>query len=172
MMWNRRSDAWLGIGMTAQHREEAFERLETQGKLTRAAAGSMRHPLFMLSTDLPLMEKVIGGQADTGPRLEFLAPLDPMIWDRRLIEALWGFRYSWEIYAPASRRQYGYYVLPILYGDHFIGRIEPRADRKTGVLTVSNVWLENGVRPTEKLTARIDSALRRLARLNGCIYEK
>ena len=172
MMWNRRSDAWLGIGMTAQQREEAFERLETQGKITRAAVASMRYPLFMLSSDLPLMEKVTGGQADTGPRLEFIAPLDPMIWDRRLIEALWGFRYSWEIYAPASRRQYGYYVLPILYGDHFIGRIEPRADRKTGILTVSNVWLENGVRPTAKLAARIDSAVGRLARFNGCIYEK
>ena len=79
MMWNRRSDAWLWIGMTAQQREEAFERLETQGKLTRAAVASMRYPLFMLSSDLPLMEKVIDGQADTGPRLEFIAPLDPMI---------------------------------------------------------------------------------------------
>ena len=91
-----------------------------------------------------------------------------MLWDRKLIEALWDYRYSWEIYTPAVKRKYGYYVLPVLYGDRFIGRIEPKADKKTGILTVHEFWLEPGVRLTKKLSARIDQAVQRLAEFNGC----
>ena len=172
MLWNRRSDAWLGIEMTAQQREESFERLERSGNITGIEVDGIRFPSYVLSADMPMMKAVMNGQADTKQRLEFLAPLDPMLWDRKLIEALWGFRYSWEIYTPAAKRQYGYYVLPIIYGDRFIGRIEPRADRKAGILTVNGIWLEPGVIQTKKLTGRIDSAVRRLARFNGCSYEK
>ena len=172
MLWNRRSDAWLGIEMTAQQREESFERLERSGNITGIEVDGIRFPFYVLSADMPMMKAVMNGQADTKQRLEFLAPLDPMLWDRKLIEALWGFRYSWEIYTPAAKRQYGYYVLPIIYGDRFIGRIEPRADRKAGTLTVNGIWLEPGVIQTKKLIGRIDSAVRRLARFNGCSYEK
>ena len=172
MMWNRRSDAWLGIEMTSQSREESFERLQRSGEITEIEVDGIRFPLYILSGDLPLMEAVINGQADTKPRLEFLAPLDPMLWDRKLIEALWGFRYSWEIYTPAAKRQYGYYTLPVIYGDRFIGRIEPRADRKTGTLTVNGLWMETGVKQTKILSGKIDSAVRRLARFNGCSCEK
>ena len=93
-----------------------------------------------------------------------------MLWDRKLIEAVWNYQYSWEIYTPAVKRKYGYYVLPVVYGDHFIGRIEPRADRKTNILTVQNVWLEPGVRKTKKLSGQIEKAVQRLARLNDCDY--
>ena len=171
LMWNRRSDAWLGIEMDTGQRNAAFARLEEKGSITAVQAESIRFPLYLLSEDLPLLQSVIDGKADTGPRLEFIAPLDPMMWDRNLIEALFGFRYSWEIYVPAEKRKYGYYVLPILFGDRFVGRIEPRADRKTNVLTVSGIWFEPGVRQTRRLTGKIESAVRRLARFNGCSYQ-
>ena len=93
-----------------------------------------------------------------------------MLWDRKLIEAVWDYQYSWEIYTPAVKRKYGYYVLPIVYGDRFVGRIEPKADRKTNTLTVQNVWLEPGVRKTKPLSGKIDKAAQRLARLNDCSY--
>ena len=107
-------------------------------------------------------------RADSRARLEFLAPLDPMLWDRKLVEALWDFKYSWEIYTPADKRKYGYYVLPVLSGDRFAGRIEAAADRKTGTLTVKHIWYEDGVRRTKKLASAVDGAVRRLAKLNGC----
>ena len=91
-----------------------------------------------------------------------------MLWDRKLIEALFGFQYSWEIYTPASKRKYGYYVLPVLYGDRLVGRIEPKADRKANSLTVQNIWFEPGVRQTKTLSGMIDKAVCRLARFNGC----
>ena len=168
LLWNRRSDAWLGIAMDTDRRNAAFARLEEAGSILPVQVEGLRFPLYMQAADLPLLEQVAAGQADTKPRLEFLAPLDPMLWDRKLVEALWGFRYSWEIYTPAAKRQYGYYVLPMLCGGRFIGRIEPKADRKAKVLTVSGVWLEPGVRQTKKLSGQIDRAVQRLARMNGC----
>ena len=159
LLWNRRSDAWLGISMAAEERDAAFARVRVEG---------LRFPLYVLNTDLPLLESVRSGQADCKARLEFLAPLDPMLWDRKLIEALFGFQYSWEIYTPASKRKYGYYVLPVLYGDRLVGRIEPKADRKANSLTVQNIWFEPGVRQTKTLSGMIDKAVCRLARFNGC----
>ena len=172
LLWNRRSDAWLGIAMTAEQRDAAFARLEREGAVTPVQVDGLRFPLYLLSEDLPLMESVVSGQSDPKARLEFLAPLDPMMWDRKLIEALWGFQYSWEIYTPASKRKYGYYVLPMVYGDRFVGRIEPKADRKTKALTVSNVWFEPGVRQTKKLVGQVDRAVQRLAKFNECSWER
>ena len=168
LLWNRNSNAWLGISMTPEQRNAAFDRLEKSGRITAVEVEGIRFPLYLLSEDLPLLESVIAGQDEPRPRLEFLAPLDPMLWDRNLIQAIWDYQYSWEIYTPADKRKYGYYVLPIVYGDRFIGRIEPKADRKAKVLTVQNVWLEPGIRRTKKLSGKIDSAVQRLARFNGC----
>ena len=168
LLWNRRSDAWLGISMAAEERGAAFARLEKAGRITPVRVEGLRFPLYVLNTDLPLLESVRSGQADCKARLEFLAPLDPMLWDRKLIEALFGFQYSWEIYTPASKRKYGYYVLPVLYGDRLVGRIEPKTDRKANSLTVQNIWFEPGVRQTKTLSGMIDKAVCRLARFNGC----
>ena len=168
LLWNRNSTAWLGINMATEQRNASFDRLEKDGVITPVQVEGIRFPLYMLTDDLPLLESVTAGQASLKPRLEFLAPLDPMLWDRKLIEAVWGYRYSWEIYTPVVKRKYGYYVLPILWGDRLIGRIEPKADRKAKTLTVQNVWLEPGVRRTKKLSGQIDRAVQRLARFNGC----
>ena len=168
LLWNRRSDAWLGISMTAEQRDAAFDRLEKEGSILPVRVENLRFPLYFPGGDLPLMESVLSGQAGLRPRLEFLAPLDPMMWDRKLIEAVFGYQYSWEIYTPVPKRKYGYYVLPLLYGDRLVGRIEPKADRKTKTLTVQNLWFEPGVRPTKKLSGQIDRAVQRLAKFNGC----
>lgn len=168
LLWNRNSTAWLGISMTTEQRNASFDRLEKNGSISAVQVEGIRFPLYMLREDLPLLESVTAGQADTRSRLEFLAPLDPMLWDRKLIEAVWGFQYSWEIYTPAVKRKYGYYVLPMICGDRFVGRIEPKADRKNNTFTVQNIWLEPGVRRTKKLSGQIDKAVQRLAKVNDC----
>ena len=108
LLWNRRSDAWLGIPMTTEEREAAFARLEEAGRILPVQVEGIRFPLYLLRESLPMLEAVLAGGADLKPRLEFLAPLDPMMWDRKLIEALWGYQYSWEIYTPQVKRKYGY----------------------------------------------------------------
>ena len=168
LLWNRRSDAWLGIRMETEQRNEAFTALETDGSIIPITVEDIRFPLYMLAEDLELMECVLADSIDRKARLEFLAPLDPMLWDRKLIEAIWDYQYSWEIYTPAEKRKYGYYVLPMLYGERLIGRIEAAADRKTGTLVEKNIWYEDGVHQTKKLKTMIDGAVKRLAKLNGC----
>jgi hypothetical protein len=83
--------------------------------------------------------------ATDGPvpnRVTFLSPFDRLVHDRARTEALWGFYYRLEMYVPKLKREYGYYVLPILRGDRLIGRIEPVWDRKARELAVTGIWWE------------------------------
>ena len=79
--------------------------------------------------------------------MTFLAPLDPLAWDRDLLRSLFGFDYLWEVYVPAAKRRWGYYVLPLLFGDRFVGRIEPRFDRASRAVRILGFHWEAGFDP-------------------------
>ena len=99
--------------------------------------------------------------ASDGPvpdRVTLLSPFDRLVYDRDRAEALWGFRYRLEMYVPKAKREYGYYVLPLLVGDRVVGRAEPRFDRKSGELEVLGAWGD---------TSRLDEALESLAEFLG-----
>jgi uncharacterized protein YcaQ len=103
--------------------------------------------------------------AEDGPvpkRVTFLSPFDRLIHNRERAEALWDFHYRLEMYVPKAKREYGYYVLPILRGDRLIGRIDPVLDRKTGVLKVNSVHWEACVKPLS-----LQNPLRSLATFIG-----
>ena len=104
-------------------------------------------------------------EADDGPvptRVTFLSPFDRLIHDRARAEALFGFRYRLEMYVPKDKREYGYYVLPILRGDRLVGRIEPVFDRRASVLRVESVHWERVARPVS-----LEKPLRSLAKFVG-----
>ena len=168
LLWNRPSDAWLNIwDMKSPERIQIFKELLSEGKILAVQVEGISAELYYRAEDHPLLETVLENR-DYKPRCEFLAPLDCFLWDRKLIKALFGFEYSWEIYTPASKRKYGFYVLPILYGDRFAGRIEAVCQSKTNVLLVKNIWYEDGVRQTKKLLSEINKTLKRFARFNQC----
>jgi uncharacterized protein len=92
-------------------------------------------------------------EAVDGPvpdRAVLLSPFDRLVYDRDRAEALWGFRYRLEMFVPKAKREYGYYVLPLLVGDEVVGRAEPRFDRQTGTLELLGAWGD---------TSRLDEAL-------------
>jgi uncharacterized protein YcaQ len=97
-----------------------------------------------------------------GTRLTFLSPFDQLVHDRDRAHALWDFYYRLEMYVPKAKREYGYYVLPILRGDRVVGRIEPVHDRRAGTVRVLGVWWEDGVKPVP-----LAKPLRSLARWLG-----
>lgn len=100
-------------------------------------------------------------------RLRVLNPFDPLLRDRNRAERLFGFNYRIEVFVPAPKRVYGYYVFPLLEGDRLVGRIDMKADRKAGTLDVRRLWLEPGVRASTARLSALDAELSRLGRFAG-----
>ena len=98
------------------------------------------------------------GDGPVPDRVTVLSPFDRLIHDRERAEALFDFRYRLEMYVPKAKREYGYYVLPVLHGDRLVGRVEPVFDRKTRELKVLGAWGD---------TSRLDEALAELSRFLG-----
>jgi uncharacterized protein YcaQ len=88
--------------------------------------------LYLLQSDLPLLEHTLADSDAAAPKL--IAPLDPIIYDRRVTEWVWPFDYRWEVYVPPHRRVRGYYALPLLHREQFIGHADVKADRETRTL--------------------------------------
>lgn len=101
-------------------------------------------------------------------RLRILNPFDPAVRDRNRLERLFGFNYRNEMFVPAAKRVWGYYVFPILEGDRFVGRIEAKADRKNGTLKVIKFWPEDRVKWSSARRAKLDAELDRLGRFVDC----
>lgn len=96
---------------------------------------------------------------DAPPRARLINPFDPVIRDRKRALRVFGFDYRIEVFVPAAKRRYGYYVLPILEGERFIGRLDPKHDRERGVLDVRQVWWEDDVRATRPRRRSVERAL-------------
>ncbi len=101
-------------------------------------------------------------------RLRILNPFDPVIRDRDRLERLFGFEYRVEMFVPAAKRKWGYYVFPLLEGDRFVGRIEVKAERKTNQLNVNALWSEPGITWTQARNDKLDKELVRLGRFSDC----
>ena len=97
-------------------------------------------------------------------RLRVLSPFDPLIRDRKRCARLFGFHYRIEVFVPAAKRRYGYYVFPLLEGDRLIGRLDMKHDRDSGALTVKGLWLEPKVRLSTARKNRLEAELERQRR--------
>lgn len=146
-------EIWLGTGPKANERPAQRAALVAAGALLEVQIVGLRGIRHIPADDEHYLDQaereVAAGTPPGGHPAEvaFLAPLDPLAWDRRLLRDLFGYDYLWEVYVPEAKRRWGYYVLPVLYGDRLVGRIEPRIDRKAGVLRVVGLWWEKGFDP-------------------------
>lgn len=123
-------------------------------------------PAWLHASLLPLLEQA---QADklTATHSAVLSPFDPVVWDRKRAEQLFGFSYRLECYTPAPKRQYGYFVLPLLHRGRLVGRMDAKMHRKTGVLEVIALFLEEGVSPSLQLEKGLQRAITDFARWQG-----
>ena len=168
LLWDKNSTAFLGIDLKADLRKKVLSDLEADKKIKAVMVEGIKVPFYYRAEDDALMQEVLAGSANLKPRMSFIAPLDPLLWDKALVKALWDFTYSWEIYTPASKRKYGYYTLPIIYKDRFVGRIEAVPDRKEGVLNVKGLWWEPDTRQTKALNSELERTLKNFAKFNDC----
>ena len=103
------------------------------------------------------------------PSVAFLSPFDALVWDRGLLGSLFGFDYVWELFVPPAKRRWGWYVLPMLFRDRLVGRIEPRIERADARVQVLDVWWEDGFAPrrAEGFVDAMRDALRAYLRFAG-----
>ena len=160
-------ELWLGIGKAALRTELRAE-LVDRGEIVAVAVEGMRGERYVVGDELPLLaqaEREVAAESyggapaagdsdgttprpgDAAPGCSFIAPLDPLMWDRAALAPLYGFDYRWEVYTPAAKRRWGYYVLPILFGDRLVGRIEPRIDRAAKSVRILGLAWEPGFDP-------------------------
>jgi uncharacterized protein YcaQ len=151
----------LGVA-TARHIERHYIRgrypnlsvviaeLEKEGRIERIAIEGYPGTWYVHVDDLALLKRL---GRDWEPRTTLLSPFDNLICDRDRTRSLFDFNYSIEIYVPKTKREHGYYVLPILHGDRLIGRIDPVMDRARGQLRINAVYAEPDA-PRDKETAR------------------
>ncbi len=150
---------WVAVTRLRQHRLVLLRRSELRlvGDIVRQVAIEGCPPVHCLAEDVHWFDEgVVQGSAEA-PLL--LAPLDPMIYDRRVTRQIWGFDYTWEVYVPAPKRKRGYYALPVLSGTELVGHVDLKADREKGRLGVVSRKVARG-----HLTS---GAVRGLARFLG-----
>jgi uncharacterized protein YcaQ len=155
------AEIWSVCGDSAA-RLRAISDLVQLGALVPVEVGDRRQRYHIPASALPYLE------VDPPNRgLTFLGPLDSLLWDRRAVRDLFHFDYVWEVYKKPHDRRWGYYVLPVLSGSRFVGRIDSRLEN--GVWKVAQWWWEDDVRVTLDMLALLRSASRRFARYLGAV---
>jgi uncharacterized protein len=124
-------------------RNELRDDLVELGALVPVDVEGVRGKRLVLAEELAPLQ----APPEPTPSVAFIPPFDPLLWDTALLSSLFDFDYVWEGFFTPTKRRWGYYVLPIIFGDRFVGRIEPRIDRDRARLEVLNVWWENGFAP-------------------------
>ena len=141
------------------------EELIADGELVPVEVEGVRGKRFVLKEEVALLE----APPEPPPSVAFLPPFDPLVWDRGLLGSLFEFDYVWELFFPPAKRRWGWYVLPMLFRDRLVGRIEPRIDRAAGQVQVLGLWWEDGFAPrrTEGFVDAMRDALRAYLRFGG-----
>ena len=117
--------------------------LVESGELVPVDVDGVRGKRFVVKEDVELLE----APPEPPSSVAFLPPFDPLVWDRGLLGSLFDFDYVWELFVPPAKRRWGWYVLPFVFRDRFVGRIEPRIDRADVRVHVLNAWWEDGFAP-------------------------
>jgi uncharacterized protein len=142
-------------------REELVER----GELVPVEVEGVRAKRFILREEIELLE----APPEPTSSVAFVSPFDALVWDRGLLGSLFGFDYVWELFVPPAKRRWGWYVLPVLFCDRLVGRIEPRIDRAEARVQILDVWWEDGFAPrrAEGFVDAMRDALRAYLRFGG-----
>ena len=149
--------------MKSSQRRAIVDGMVREGEVRRVKIEGVKHVYYVLdryasaleaAEDFPIEEKI-----------HFIAPLDNLLWNRRAVSEIFDFDYAWEIYKVPEKRIYGDYVLPILYGARFIGRMGPQLDRASKTMIIDSLILEKGC-PEDVLVAELEDELGRFLRFH------
>jgi uncharacterized protein YcaQ len=136
--------------------------LKDEGRVVPIEVEGLPGERFVHADDLPLLDRIEAGDWDG--RTTLLSPFDNLICDRDRTESLFGFRFRLEIYVPKAKREFGFFVMPVLDGDRLVGRVDPAFDRRSGTLTINALHWERDVRLSKALERRVRRAIEELGR--------
>jgi uncharacterized protein YcaQ len=165
LMWGKASDVWRGSwtgihGLKSAELKATLTRLVKKGFIKEVEIEGINYPLYTKISEESFLKNKYKVDKTTS-RAAILAPLDNLLWDRNLVKELFDFEYRWEVYKPVTERKYGYYVLPVLYGDRFVARFEPGKEPKGKGIIIKNWWWENEIKPTEEIQQALNRCFKR-----------
>ncbi|WLR42575.1 crosslink repair DNA glycosylase YcaQ family protein [Bacillus carboniphilus] len=165
MIWARNGGGWLGHFLYNKSiRQHAIDELLSENQIVVVKVEGIKDDFYIKREDIELLRNV---EDIPNKEIRFLAPLDNLLWDRLLVEKLFNFNYRWEVYVPKDKRRFGYYVLPVLYGDQLIARFEPEHNRGNEPLQIKNWWWEEGIEITNELEGSVLEACERFCNYLG-----
>lgn len=162
--WSKPGPVWLNYFTSkGSARKQIIDVLLKENKLKLVEVEGMKEDFYIRTNDIELLYK----EVDISKKLKFIAPLDNLLWDRKFVLKVFDFDYTWEVYVPEDKRKYGYYVIPVLYGDRFIARFEPDGKRSLNNFSIKNWWWEKGVNPDKQMIEDICQAFNELTDFLG-----
>jgi uncharacterized protein YcaQ len=148
MLWAKNGGGWLGYFISKKAaRVKLLKELVEDGVLKEIKVEGICETFYARVDDIQGFENIVIENNE----MRFLAPLDNLLWDRDMISELFDFEYRWEVYTPKNKRKYGYYVLPVLFGNNLIARFEPEKYDGSGSIKVKNWWWEENTNVTKEL---------------------
>jgi uncharacterized protein YcaQ len=147
---------------------QAVQAMTEQGALLPVTVEGLHEVYFVQPDHLEQALTTAPDSAPTAAPVHLLSPFDNLVIQRQRLQQLFGFRYQIECYVPAAKRQYGYFCLPILWGERFVGRVDPKAHRSTGWLEVLSLSVESEMHGNADFWAAFSQALQDFATFNGC----
>ncbi len=147
---------WLSLN--ASQRKTTVKEMVKEQKLIQIKVEGLNQAYYVLKEYIELLES---SDEPVRESVFFVAPLDNLLWNRRLIAEVFNFDYAWEVYKSPEKRMYGYYVMPILFGSRFVGRLDPKLDRRNRKMIINSVHLEEKNVERDIFTSEFAKAFRR-----------
>ena len=153
------------LDRTSKQLQEILDRLVSEAQAVKHSVDGDKNPYYCLPEDTDRLEELDSGFGFDDVRL--FVYFDNMMWNRERITELFGFESRLETYVPKDQRVYGYYHLPVLYGDRLVARVEPKMDRENNVMIIRGYWVEDGFKPTEDYEDKLSRNLEEFTRFHG-----
>jgi uncharacterized protein YcaQ len=173
--WRTELSYYVHEDVTREAAKKLVGRLVEQGVVSRVRVEGSKDEHLFLNSEQPHLSELEAGRipiawSPLGPSTEeevtFLAPLE-IVSARGRAKKVFDFEYLWEVYKPVHQRRWGYYTLPILYGDDLVARLDPKLDRKTNTLHILGFWLEDDAPKNESFANALANGLKRFADMIG-----
>jgi len=158
MLWNKNGGGWLATLMPDKENRQCILDEYVKDDLVQCVeVDGIKERFYIRSKDVGLLEQVNSSRLEV---IRFIAPLDNILWERSMLSKVFEFDYTWEVYIPVAKRKYGYYVIPVLYGNRFIARFEPEKSKTQ--FKIKNWWWEQNVHVSNGI---IDLVLQEMERM-------